>query len=96
MPLPVLGNLSIQDEDGKPQKENEWFKSERKLVVQKRGGRHAVYHSHNFFPLMHQSYQLVEDLGRAFLDRAILQTFLDAEATVSSGPLKVNIGTFLS
>ena len=45
---------------------------------------------------MHQSYQLVEDLGRAFLDRAILQTFLDAEAAVSSGPLKVNIGTFLS
>lgn len=35
-----------------------------------------------------QSYQLAEDLGRAFSDRAILQTFLDAEAAVSSGPLK--------
>ncbi|KAJ9686212.1 hypothetical protein PVL29_015220 [Vitis rotundifolia] len=42
-----------------------------------------------------QSYQLAEDLGRAFSDRAILQTFLDAEAAVSSGPLKVNIGNFL-
>lgn len=35
-----------------------------------------------------QSYQLAEDLGRAFSDRTILQTFLDAEAAVSSGPLK--------
>ncbi|CBI39134.3 unnamed protein product, partial [Vitis vinifera] len=34
------------------------------------------------------NYQLVEDLGRAFSDRAILHTFLDVEATVSSGPLK--------
>ncbi|KAJ9170880.1 hypothetical protein P3X46_018944 [Hevea brasiliensis] len=33
-------------------------------------------------------YQLAEDLGRAFSDRAILQTFMEAEATVSVGPLK--------
>ena len=36
-----------------------------------------------------QSYQLAEDLGRAFSDRAILQTFLEAEATVPAGSLKV-------
>lgn len=43
------------------------------------------------FPILFQkqSYQLAEDLGRAFSDRAILQTFLDAEATVPSGSLKV-------
>ncbi|KAF2295044.1 hypothetical protein GH714_031224 [Hevea brasiliensis] len=35
-----------------------------------------------------QGYQLAEDLGRAFSDRAILQTFMEAEATVSVGPLK--------
>ncbi|OAY35337.1 acyl-coenzyme A oxidase 3, peroxisomal isoform X2 [Manihot esculenta] len=34
------------------------------------------------------SYQLAEDLGRAFSDRTILQTFIDTEATVSVGPLK--------
>ncbi|KAJ9177123.1 hypothetical protein P3X46_012373 [Hevea brasiliensis] len=33
-------------------------------------------------------YQLAEDLGRAFSDRAILQTFMEVEATVSVGPLK--------
>ncbi|KAF2295041.1 hypothetical protein GH714_031199 [Hevea brasiliensis] len=33
-------------------------------------------------------YQLAEDLGRAFSDRAILQTYMEAEATVSVGPLK--------
>ena len=36
-----------------------------------------------------QNYQLAEDLGRAFSDRAVLHTFLDAEASVTSGPLKV-------
>lgn len=43
------------------------------------------------FPILFQkqSYQLAEDLGRAFSDRAILQTFLDAEATVPTGSLKV-------
>ncbi|XP_049370545.1 acyl-coenzyme A oxidase 3, peroxisomal-like [Solanum verrucosum] len=34
------------------------------------------------------NYQLAEDLGRAFSDRAVLHTFLDAEASVTSGPLK--------
>ncbi|KAH0722059.1 hypothetical protein KY289_005103 [Solanum tuberosum] len=34
------------------------------------------------------NYQLAEDLGRAFSDRAVLHTFLDAEAFVTSGPLK--------
>jgi hypothetical protein len=42
-----------------------------------------------FFNYWHQSYQLAEDLGRAFSDRAILQTFIDAEANVSAGSLKV-------
>lgn len=43
------------------------------------------------FPILFQkqSYQLAEDLGRAFSDLAILQTFLDAEATVPTGSLKV-------
>ncbi|KAL6286388.1 hypothetical protein ACE6H2_010778 [Prunus campanulata] len=35
-----------------------------------------------------QSYQLAQDLGRAFSDRTILQTLLDAEAGVPSGSLK--------
>ncbi|CAN4117564.1 unnamed protein product [Withania somnifera] len=34
------------------------------------------------------NYQLAEDLGRAFSDRAVLHTFLEAEASVTSGPLK--------
>ncbi|KAL9243776.1 hypothetical protein vseg_017623 [Gypsophila vaccaria] len=34
------------------------------------------------------SYQLAEDLGRAFADKAILLTSLEAEANVSPGPLK--------
>ncbi|KAL3325690.1 hypothetical protein AABB24_036766 [Solanum stoloniferum] len=34
------------------------------------------------------NYQLAEDLGRAFSDRAVLHTFLDAEASVTSRPLK--------
>lgn len=38
------------------------------------------------------NYQLAEDLGRAFSDRAVLHTFLDAEATVTSGPLKNILG----
>lgn len=38
----------------------------------------------------YQSYQLAEDLARAFTDRAIFQIFLEAEMT-SSGPLKVNL-----
>ena len=36
-----------------------------------------------------QSYQLAEDLGRAFSDRAIFQTFVDAETTVTDATLKV-------
>ncbi|XP_055807401.1 acyl-coenzyme A oxidase 3, peroxisomal-like isoform X1 [Solanum dulcamara] len=34
------------------------------------------------------NYQLAEDLGRAFSDRAVLHIFLDAEETVTSAPLK--------
>ncbi|KAL0443912.1 UNVERIFIED_CONTAM: Acyl-coenzyme A oxidase 3, peroxisomal [Sesamum latifolium] len=34
------------------------------------------------------SYQLAEDLGRAFTDRAILQTFIEAENNVTDAPLK--------
>lgn len=41
-----------------------------------------------------QNYQLAEDLGRAFSDRAVLHTFLDAEAFVTSGPLKVLTNVF--
>lgn len=33
-------------------------------------------------------YQLAEDLGRAFADKAILLTFIEAEAKVPAGPLK--------
>ena len=41
-----------------------------------------------------QCHQLAQDLGRAFSDRAILQTFIEAETTVSGGPLKVNKENF--
>ncbi|XP_021860429.1 acyl-coenzyme A oxidase 3, peroxisomal isoform X2 [Spinacia oleracea] len=34
------------------------------------------------------SYQLAEDLGRAFADKAILLTSIEAEANVPAGPLK--------
>ncbi|NP_001280826.1 acyl-coenzyme A oxidase 3, peroxisomal-like [Malus domestica] len=34
------------------------------------------------------SYQLAGDLGRAFADRSILQTFIDAEAALPAGSLK--------
>ncbi|KAK7257396.1 hypothetical protein RIF29_31345 [Crotalaria pallida] len=34
------------------------------------------------------SYQLAEDLGRAFSERAILKTFLEAESNVPAGSLK--------
>ncbi|GJW90309.1 acyl-coenzyme A oxidase 3, peroxisomal-like protein, partial [Tanacetum coccineum] len=38
------------------------------------------------------TYQIAEDLGRAFSDRLILQTYLDVEATVPAGPLKDILG----
>ncbi|CAN4087258.1 unnamed protein product [Withania somnifera] len=38
------------------------------------------------------NYQLAEDLGRAFSDRAALHTFLEAEASVTSDPLKNILG----
>ncbi|XP_023766141.1 acyl-coenzyme A oxidase 3, peroxisomal isoform X2 [Lactuca sativa] len=41
-------------------------------------------------------YQLAEDLGRAFADRLVLQTFLDVEATVPSGSLKDVLGLMRS
>lgn len=34
------------------------------------------------------SYQLAEDLGRAFADKAILLTFIETEANVPAGPVK--------
>lgn len=37
-----------------------------------------------------QSYQLAGDLGRAFSERAILKTFMEAESTLPAGTLKVN------
>eukprot|EP00262_Sarcandra_glabra_P004236 TRINITY_DN1519_c2_g1_i2.p1 TRINITY_DN1519_c2_g1~~TRINITY_DN1519_c2_g1_i2.p1 ORF type:complete len:177 (-),score=30.01 TRINITY_DN1519_c2_g1_i2:354-884(-) len=42
------------------------------------------------------SYQLAEDLGRAFSERSILQTFLEAEMTMSAGPLKNVMGLLRS
>ncbi|XP_057954148.1 acyl-coenzyme A oxidase 3, peroxisomal-like [Malania oleifera] len=42
------------------------------------------------------SYQLAEDLGRAFTHRAILQTFIEAEAKVSAGPVKNVLGLLRS
>ncbi|KAK9906083.1 hypothetical protein M0R45_000028 [Rubus argutus] len=39
------------------------------------------------------SYQLAEDLGRAFSDRTILQTFINVEATVPAGSLKSVLAT---
>ncbi|PON81585.1 Acyl-CoA oxidase [Trema orientale] len=42
------------------------------------------------------SYQLAEDLARAFSDRAILQTSIEAEATVRAGPLKDVLGVLRS
>ncbi|XP_028062834.1 acyl-coenzyme A oxidase 3, peroxisomal-like [Camellia sinensis] len=38
------------------------------------------------------SHQLAEDLGRAFSERAIFQTFIEAEAAVSTGSLKNILG----
>lgn len=38
-----------------------------------------------------QSYQLAEDLGRAFTDRAILKTFIEAENGVTDASLKVRV-----
>lgn len=38
------------------------------------------------------SYQLAEDLGKAFADHAIFQTFVDAEASVKSIPVKNTLG----
>ncbi|KAJ0113181.1 hypothetical protein Patl1_02372 [Pistacia atlantica] len=42
------------------------------------------------------SYQLAEDLGRAFSDRLILQTFIEAEETVFTGSLKQVLGLLRS
>ncbi|KAL6570785.1 Acyl-coenzyme A oxidase 3, peroxisomal [Orobanche gracilis] len=40
------------------------------------------------------SYQLAEDLGRAFSDRTILQTFIESENNVTDAPLK-NVSSLL-
>ncbi|KAK1412129.1 hypothetical protein QVD17_33127 [Tagetes erecta] len=42
------------------------------------------------------AYQIAEDLGRAFSDRLILQTYLDVEATVQAGALKSILGLMRS
>ncbi|KAL8227766.1 hypothetical protein R6Q57_015350 [Mikania cordata] len=42
------------------------------------------------------TYQIAEDLGRAYSDRLILQTFLDVEATVQAGSLKDVLGLMRS
>ncbi|GFS45633.1 acyl-CoA oxidase 3 [Actinidia rufa] len=42
------------------------------------------------------SYQLAEDLGKAFSERAIFQTFVEAEANLSSGSLKNVLGLLRS
>ncbi|KAL3502696.1 hypothetical protein ACH5RR_037145 [Cinchona calisaya] len=42
------------------------------------------------------SYQLAEDLGRAFSDKAILRTFVDAETTLMDAPLKNILGLLRS
>ncbi|KAB2095202.1 hypothetical protein ES319_A01G021100v1 [Gossypium barbadense] len=41
-------------------------------------------------------YQLAQDLGKAFSDRAIFQTFVDAETTLPAGSLKDVLGTLRS
>ncbi|KAG4980294.1 hypothetical protein JHK85_034252 [Glycine max] len=42
------------------------------------------------------SYQLAEELGRAFSERAILKTFMEAESTVPAGSLKNVLGLLRS
>lgn len=43
-----------------------------------------------------RSYELAEDLSRAFTERSILQNFLEAEASVSAGPIKDVLGLLRS
>ncbi|KAJ0989396.1 hypothetical protein J5N97_007752 [Dioscorea zingiberensis] len=42
------------------------------------------------------SYQLAEELGRAFSERSILQTFMEDEINLSTGPLKEVMGLLRS
>ncbi|KAL5730573.1 acyl-CoA oxidase [Ranunculus cassubicifolius] len=42
------------------------------------------------------SYQLAEDLARAFTEKAVLQTFIETEMTLSDGPLKNVMGLLRS
>nr|KYP58773.1 Acyl-coenzyme A oxidase 3, peroxisomal [Cajanus cajan] len=42
------------------------------------------------------SYQLAQDLGRAFSERAILKTFMEAESTLPAGSLKDVLGLLRS
>ncbi|KAD7116818.1 hypothetical protein R6Q59_006472 [Mikania micrantha] len=42
------------------------------------------------------TYQIAEDLGRAFSDRLVLQTYLDVEATIPAGSLKSVLGLMRS
>ncbi|XP_071705503.1 acyl-coenzyme A oxidase 3, peroxisomal-like [Rutidosis leptorrhynchoides] len=43
-----------------------------------------------------ETYQIAEDLGRAFSDRLILQRFLHVEGPISAGPLKDVLGLIRS
>lgn len=52
---------------------------------------HCSTFKSNCFTFAHQSYEVAEDLGRAFSDRAIFQTFVEAESTLADGSVKVNI-----
>lgn len=50
--------------------------------------RSLFYISHSF-PFFFKTYQIAEDLGKAFADLAILKTFLEAEEAESASQLKV-------
>lgn len=52
--------------------------------------------SFGFRSYTHQSYQLAEELARAFTERTIFQIFLEAEMSLPPGPLKVNVFILLN
>ncbi|MBA0798888.1 hypothetical protein Gohar_009441, partial [Gossypium harknessii] len=53
---------------------------------------HAFNMSNSDSTSVHQSYQIAEDLGRAFTDRSIFQAFAEAEATLAASSLKDVLG----
>lgn len=50
---------------------------------------HTLFHISHSFPFFFKTYQIAEDLGKAFADLAILRTFLEAEEAESASQLKV-------